>query len=276
MFLFFFIVLVFFYSKRPLFRTEYGFSYITAPLFLLTYGGTISLVSQIDLFIERQYYMLKEYRGFFFHTELFHVYGFSPGNTFFNELFTVDNFTIFIKTFILISFLFYMFGLVINLYNYFGRNELLTGLFSLLSNYELNTKGQFYKNLIILLPISIFFLLFLVSSNNFLSLFVCLEGSTLCLYVLSALRVDNRLSVEAGLKYFLTSAVFSCIFGAAVFLLYFITGHMDFFSIKDVIYSILTQSTVWDFYNVDYILIIAILMIIIVFLMKLGSVPYHF
>ena len=43
--------------------------------------------------------MLKEYRGFFFHTELFHVYGFSPGNTFFNELFTVDNFTIFIKTF---------------------------------------------------------------------------------------------------------------------------------------------------------------------------------
>lgn len=127
-----------------------------------------------------------------------------------------------------------------------------------------------------MIPIATFFLLMLVSSNNLLSLFVTLEGSTLCLYVLAALHVDNRLSIESGLKYFLTSAVFSCIFGASCFLIYFLIGSTDFYTIRETIYVLLTENNVWTLYSLDYLLIVAVLMVIIVFLMKLGSVPYHF
>lgn len=141
---------------------------------------------------------------------------------------------------------------------------------------ELTDRAIFTKNFLIMLPITLFFLFWLVQSYNLLSFFVSLEGATLCLYILAGLHTTNRLSIESGLKYFLTSAVFSCIFGISAAAIYFVTGSMDFFTIREVISQLVLDYKPNSLGSLDMILLVSSLAIIIVFLMKLGSVPYHF
>lgn len=141
---------------------------------------------------------------------------------------------------------------------------------------ELTDRAIFTKNFLIMLPITLFFLFWLVQSYNLLSFFVSLEGATLCLYILAGLHTTNRLSIESGLKYFLTSAVFSCIFGISAAAIYFVTGSMDFFTIREVICQLVLDYKPNSLGSLDMILLVSSVSIIIVFLMKLGSVPYHF
>jgi len=141
---------------------------------------------------------------------------------------------------------------------------------------ELTNRGIFLKNFFLMIPITIFFLFWLVQSYNLLSFFVSLEGATLCLYILAGLHTSNRLSIESGLKYFLTSAVFSCIFGISAAAIYFVTGSMDFFTIREVICQLVLDYKPDSLGSLDIILLVSSIAIIIVFLMKLGSVPYHF
>ncbi|MAE59597.1 MAG: hypothetical protein CME69_12000 [Halobacteriovorax sp.] len=141
---------------------------------------------------------------------------------------------------------------------------------------ELTDRAIFTKNFLIMLPITLFFLFWLVQSYNLLSFFVSLEGATLCLYILAGLHTTNRLSIESGLKYFLTSAVFSCIFGISAAAIYFVTGSMDLFTIREVISQLVLDYKPNSLGSLDMILLVSSLAIIIVFLMKLGSVPYHF
>lgn len=216
--------------------------------------------------------------------------------TLFDGLFIADTFTMFMKAFFLFCLGFYLYGFARlgNIAGHPGYPETLPYLSAFLKRenfffdnikrlvqkqsnggYILTDASYFYRDFFLMLPITIFFLFNLISSYNLISLFVSLEGATLCLYILAGLRVNNRLSIEAGLKYFLTSAVFSCIFGFAVFVLYLIVGSTDFYVIRETIFSILTADES-SFYLLDYALIISVLTIIIVFLMKLGAVPYHF
>jgi NADH-quinone oxidoreductase subunit N len=222
-------------------------------------------------------------------------YNYNMSITLFNQLFIVDTFTMFMKAFFLFCFGFFLYGyarlgspgsnfkpLTLPKAHAFIHNE---GFY--FDNFRKFVKERangdrvlsdityFHRDFYIMLPITIFFLFNLISSYNLISLFVSLEGATLCLYILAGLRVNNRLSIEAGLKYFLTSAVFSCIFGFAVFVLYLIVGSTDFYVIRETIYTIITNPES-SFYLLDYALIISVLAIVIVFLMKLGAVPYHF
>jgi NADH-quinone oxidoreductase subunit N len=133
---------------------------------------------------------------------------------------------------------------------------------------------KFLRNFTLFSNFAVFFLLNLISSYNLLSFFVSIEGATLCLYVLSGLKTTNRLSIESGLKYFLISAVFSCILGFGLFLIYFTTGSVDFYEIREVL---LMMSLFSENYNFMFILAnLGLFLILIVFLMKLGAVPYHF
>ena len=68
----------------------------------------------------------------------------------------------------------------------------------------------------------------LVSANDLLSLYLGLEWSSLCLYVLASIRRGSAYSTEAGLKYFIMCAVASgfYLFGASV--IYGMTGTIHF------------------------------------------------
>lgn len=66
--------------------------------------------------------------------------------------------------------------------------------------------------------------LLLVSSVNWLSIYLAIELQTLTLFILAALKRDSAYSTEAGLKYFVLGAVSSGLFLFGCALLYGLTG----------------------------------------------------
>lgn len=201
--------------------------------------------------------------------------GFSEAILIFNDSYIFDFYGVFFKGFFIVcSFILYF---ALGLYFMFDvifcniRYDKNQGQVSLISENNL----QFFRNFILISSITQFFLVNLISSFDLLSFFVSLEGTTLCLYILAGLRTDNKLSIESGLKYFLVSAVFSCLFGFSSFLLYLITGSTNFFKIRESIGLILLDDSIYN-NNLFILLLISVLLSIIVFIMKLGGVPYHF
>jgi len=71
-------------------------------------------------------------------------------------------------------------------------------------------------------------LLFLVSSNDLISLYLALEMQSLCLYVLAAAKKDSTFSTEAGLKYFVLGSLSSALLLFGISMLYGLTGTTNF------------------------------------------------
>lgn len=80
----------------------------------------------------------------------------------------------------------------------------------------------------LLLSLSLVGMFFLISSNDFLSLYISIEFQSLALYVLASFKQNSLFSIEAGLKYFILGTFSSglLLFGAS--LIYGFTGIMNF------------------------------------------------
>lgn len=110
----------------------------------------------------------------------------------------------------------------------------------------------------ILILIVAFSSLLLVSSINWLSIYLAIELQTLTLFILAALKRDSSYSTEAGLKYFVLGAVSSGIFLFGCALLYGLTGETSIQGIN----SILTAD-------------VGKVLITISLLFKLSAAPFH-
>lgn len=75
----------------------------------------------------------------------------------------------------------------------------------------------------ILLALSIFFMLLLLSSCHLLTSFLAVVGFSLSLYVLILFDVDSYAAREAGIKYFYLSTFSSGLIAFAVFLFFVIS-----------------------------------------------------
>ncbi len=109
-------------------------------------------------------------------------------------------------------------------------------------------------------------MMFLVSSQNILLIFISLELLSLSLYTLVAFNKRSTKSAEAALKYFLfggTSAAF-LLFGLS--LVYGLSGSISLTQIADAIKG----------KPLDPLLIVAMVMIVIGFGFKVAVVPFHF
>lgn len=71
-------------------------------------------------------------------------------------------------------------------------------------------------------------MLFLVSSADFISMYLAIELQSLCFYVLAAVKRNSEFSTEAGLKYFLLSAFSSGLLLFGCSLIYGFTGVTNF------------------------------------------------
>lgn len=92
-------------------------------------------------------------------------------------------------------------------------------------------EGKFeYPLLILLATIGMFGM---VSSQDFLSLYVSLELQSLSLYVLASFRRDHRLNSEAGLKYFFLGALSSGVLLYGISLLYGYCGSTSYLAIAN-------------------------------------------
>src|SRR5216683_2311840 len=108
-------------------------------------------------------------------------------------------------------------------------------------------------------------MMFLVSSEDILMIFISLELTSLSLYILTAFNKRNLKSAEAALKYFLfggMSAAFT-LFGLS--LLYGLSGATNLSQI----------ATVVGRPGLDPLLIVAIVMTVIGFGFKIAAVPFH-
>jgi len=115
---------------------------------------------------------------------------------------------------------------------------------------------------------SIFFMLILISSSDFYSCYLSLEGMSFSLYLLSASSYYNRLSIEASLKYFILGSVASSILLYGISFSLIVTTSLDFFSIKYFLLFSLNSK-----HYLDIMLIIFLLTIGLFF--KLSIFPCH-
>ncbi len=80
----------------------------------------------------------------------------------------------------------------------------------------------------VLILLSAVGMMVMVSSNNFLSLYIGLELQSLALYVLAAFNRNSLRSSEAGIKYFILGALSSGLLLFGISLVYGFTGSIDF------------------------------------------------
>jgi len=108
-------------------------------------------------------------------------------------------------------------------------------------------------------------MMFLVSSENILMIFVALELTSLSLYVLTAFNKQNIKSAEAALKYFLFGGMAAAFTLFGLSLLYGLTGEINLIQIAAKLKG----------RGLDPLLIVAIVMTVIGFGFKIAAVPFH-
>ena len=112
-------------------------------------------------------------------------------------------------------------------------------IFSILSifvsfNYIKNEKITTFEYQILTL-IVVLGSLFVISANDFLTLYLSIEIISLSLYILSSYKKYSSLSTEASLKYVILGSFSSGLFLFGVSLIYGFTGTINF---NDLIYFI--------------------------------------
>ncbi|MCS7202851.1 MAG: NADH-quinone oxidoreductase subunit N [Thermodesulfovibrio sp.] len=137
------------------------------------------------------------------------------------------------------------------------------GLLVLVLSYEdlkknVNKAAEYF----FLLIISLFGMNIMIVANDLLILYLSLETFSLALYTLAGFYQKERVSVEAGLKYFILGTLSSVLLLACIAFLYGITGSTS--------YEILRSMKVEDFS-----FSLGVLFLVASFAFKLSLVPFH-
>ena len=106
----------------------------------------------------------------------------------------------------------------------------------------------------------------MISSNNFLLVYLGLELTTLSSYALVALRRDNGLATEAAIKYFVLGAMASGFLLYGMSMLYGSTGTLD---ITNVFKAIMTGQIKHQ------VLVLGLVFVVCGLAFKFGAVPFH-
>jgi NADH-quinone oxidoreductase subunit N len=151
-----------------------------------------------------------------------------------------------------------------------GMAVFLTMIVLVLAQNVISMSTSLMKEFFGVLLLSLFFMLTLLSTSDFFSCFLALEGMSFCLYILSASVYYSHLSIEAALKYLILGSVASSIMLYGLSLLFLLIRTLNFFSVK------------WYFVNLPqdkgeisadiYFIIICL---VISFLFKLSAFPCH-
>ncbi len=115
----------------------------------------------------------------------------------------------------------------------------------------------------IIIMFSILGMFFMLSANDLILFYLGLELQSLALYVLAAIDRDNTISSEAGIKYFVLSALSSGLLLYGCSLLYGFTGSTNF---NEISTSLVSQNTGAIF---------AMVFILVGLAFKVSAVPFH-
>ena len=170
-----------------------------------------------------------------------------------NETFTVNRITLFNDSVVID----YMASLM-KIITLLGAFLVLT----ISSNY-LKTFKIFKIEYPILILSSVLGMMVMISSNDLMVFYMGLELQSLALYVLATFNRDQLKSSEAGLKYFVLSALSSGLLLYGCSLIYGFSGSTNF----DIISSQLNSN--------EYVLTFGIVFILVGLAFKISAVPFH-
>lgn len=106
----------------------------------------------------------------------------------------------------------------------------------------------------------------MASANHLLTLYLGLELMSLCLYSMIAFFRDDKLAVEAAMKYFVLGALASSVLLYGMSLLYGLTGSLELAVIS---------SAVSNLGENNLALALAVVFIVVALAFKIGAVPFH-
>jgi len=108
-------------------------------------------------------------------------------------------------------------------------------------------------------------MMFLVSTDNLLLIFLSLELLSLCLYIMTAFHKENIQSAEAALKYFLFGGISAAFLLFGLSLVYGLSGEIN---LTKIALTLPGQP-------LDPLLLLATLMVVVGFGFKVAAVPFH-
>lgn len=120
----------------------------------------------------------------------------------------------------------------------------------------------------LVLGFSILFMFLLLSSYDFISTYLTIEGLSLTLYVLAILLNQGIISVEAAIKYFSLGAVSSGNLILGISILYGFVGSTDFLAVQTFLGS---QNSL----HYSYEIAVSFLLILFAFFFKISAFPCH-
>jgi len=161
---------------------------------------------------------------------------------FYNTL-LIDDFTLFIKGLILTSTFFCIFMSL---------------------DYMKQESINAFETLLLLL-FSTSSMMFLVSSADFISMYLAIELQSLCFYVLAAIKRNSEFSTEAGLKFFLLGAFSSGLLLFGCSLIYGFTGVTNFSELARI-FTTTTSLPACE---------LGMVFLLVGFLFKITAVPFH-
>lgn len=151
----------------------------------------------------------------------------------------------------------------------FAKLLVMTGAFFSLFvavGYYKNNAKYMVAEFPVLVLLSVAGMMFMISANSLLSLYMSLELQSLALYVLASLHRNNVKSSEAGLKYFVLGALSSGIMLYGISLVYGFSGSTDFVKLADL-------------YSNNQIIpvgvIVGLVMVIVGLCFKVSAAPFH-
>ncbi len=159
----------------------------------------------------------------------------------FNDSFVIDHFSIYLKILILVSTFF---------------------IFLISQRYITDIKNNKFEYPIIVL-LAILGMFIMVSSNDLILFYLGLELQSLALYILASIDRDNIRSSEAGIKYFVLSALSSGLLLYGCSLLYGFAGSTNFVEIANRSLD----------YNIG--IIFGMVFILVGLAFKVSVVPFH-
>lgn len=158
----------------------------------------------------------------------------------------IDNFTTFLKAVILLSSFFCI----------------------LMSRDSIKRDSLNAFEIILLILLSTCGMLFLVSSSDFISLYLAVEFQSLCFYVLAAIKRNSEFSTEAGLKYFLLGAFSSGLLLFGCSLVYGFTGVTNFSELAEIFTGVPVAASLPACQ-------LGMVFLMVGFLFKISAVPFH-
>jgi NADH-quinone oxidoreductase subunit N len=203
---------------------------------------SILIILMVGVFVKESYNLVTKLSLLAMFVAIFIIFNiYDEPNGVFSKIFIRDTFSNFIKLLILISSI-----LILNLSQGFIIDSKL---------------NKFEYPIIILL--SILGMFFMVSSNDLILFYLGLELQSLSLYILAAIDRNNVRSTEAGLKYFILSALSSGLLLYGCSLLYIFSDSTNFEVISVNLDSENTGA------------IFAMVFILVGLAFKISAVPFH-